>query len=110
VESEKPKLDICAVAASPFMRRIKIENLKVYTVTLYKINKALGIKDRPGKPLEEVIPKEYHEFLPLFSKVVVETLPLYRPYSHKIKSQDGFTPPFRPIYSLSREELQFLKE
>jgi hypothetical protein len=40
-DPEKPKLDICAVAASPFMRRVKKEKLKVYAVTLYKINKAL---------------------------------------------------------------------
>jgi hypothetical protein len=40
-DPEKPKLDICAVAASSFMRRIKKKKLKVYTVTLYEINKAL---------------------------------------------------------------------
>ena len=107
---EKPKLDICTVAASPFMRRIKNEKLKVYTVTLYEINKALGTKDPQGKPLEEVIPKEYHKFPPLFSKVIAETLPLHRSYDHKIKLQDRFTPLFGPINSLYREELQVLKE
>jgi hypothetical protein len=93
-DPERPKLDICAVAASPFMRRIKKERLKVYAITLYKINKALGIKDLQEKPLEEVILKEYHEFLLLFSKVMAETLPPHRPYNHKIKLQEGFTPPF----------------
>jgi hypothetical protein len=86
-DPEKPKLDICAVAASPFMRQIKKEILKVYAVTLYEINNALGIKDLQEKPLEEVIPKEYHEFLLLFSKVTAEKLPPYRPYNHKIKLQ-----------------------
>jgi predicted aspartyl protease len=99
-DPEKLKLDICAVAASPFIRRIKKEKLKVYAVTLYEINKALGIKDLQEKPLEEVIPKEYHEFLLLFSKVIAETLPPHRPYDHKIKLQEGFTPLFGPIYSL----------
>jgi hypothetical protein len=42
--------------------------LKVYALTLYEINKPLGIKDLQENPLEEVIPKEYHEFLPLFCK------------------------------------------
>jgi hypothetical protein len=71
-DPDKPKLDICVVAASSFMRQIKKEKLKVYAVTLYEINKALGIKDLQEKPLEEVIPKEYHEFLPLFSKVIAK--------------------------------------
>jgi hypothetical protein len=100
-DPEKPKLDICTVAASPFIRRIKKEKLKVYAVTLYEVNKALGIKDLQEKPLEEVIPKEYQEFLPLFSKVIAETLPPHRSYDHKIKLQKGFTPTFGPIYSLS---------
>ena len=109
-DSERPKLIICAIAASPFVRKIRRKKLKVYAITLYKINKALGVKNLPEKSLEEVIPKEYHEFLPLFSKVIAETLPPHQPYDHKIKLQEGFTPAFGPIYSLSREELQVLKE
>jgi hypothetical protein len=42
---EKSKLHICALAASPFMRRVKKARLKVYAVTLYDINKALSLKD-----------------------------------------------------------------
>jgi hypothetical protein len=91
-DPEKPKLDICAIAASPFIIQIKKEKLKVYAITLYKINKALEIKDLQEKPLEEVIPTEYHQFLPLFSTVITETLPPHRPYDHKIKLQEGFTP------------------
>jgi hypothetical protein len=109
-DPEKPKLNICAVAATPFMRQIKKEKLKVYAVMLYEINKALGIKDLQEKPLEEVIPKEYHKFLPLFSKVIAETLPPHRPYDHKIRLQEGFIPLFGPIYSLLHNELEVLKE
>jgi hypothetical protein len=85
VDPAKSKLDICAVATSPFMKRVKKERLKVYAVTLYEINKALGIKDLQEKSLEEFIPKEFHEFLPLFSKVIAETLLPHRPYNYKIK-------------------------
>src|SRR6202158_3469414 len=109
-DPEKSKMDICAVAASPFMRRVKKEKLRVYAVTLYEINKVSGLKDLQEKPLEEVIPKEYHEFLPLFSKVIAEQLPPHRSHDHKITLQEGFTLPFGPIYSLSRTELEVLKE
>jgi hypothetical protein len=102
---DNPKLDICAIAATPFIRPNKKEKLKVYVVTLYEINKALEIKDLQEKPLEKLIPKEYHEFLPLFHKVIAERLPPLKPYDHKITLQNGFTPLSGPIYSLSREEL-----
>jgi hypothetical protein len=44
-DPEKFKLDICAIGASPFVRRIKKEKVKVYAMTLYEINKALEIQD-----------------------------------------------------------------
>jgi hypothetical protein len=107
---EKPKLDICSIVAASFTKRNKKEKLKVYAVTLYEINKALEIQDLQEKRLEQLIPKEYHEFLLVFDKVIAERLPPHRPYNHKITLQNGFMPPFGPIFSLSREELQVLKE
>jgi cyclopropane fatty-acyl-phospholipid synthase-like methyltransferase len=53
------------------------ENVIVYAVTLYKINKALDIKDLQEKLLEQLIPKKYHDFLPPFDKVIAERLPLH---------------------------------
>jgi hypothetical protein len=92
------------------MRSVKKERLMVYVVTLNESHKALVIKHLQEKPLGEVNPKEYHRFLPLFSKVITETLPLYRLYDYKIKFWYSFTPPFGPIYHLSREEFQVLME
>ena len=37
-------------------------------------------------------------------------LPPHQPYDHKILLQEGFTPPFGPLYLISRTELQTLKE
>jgi hypothetical protein len=54
--------------------------------------------------------KEYHELLPLFDKVIAERLLPHRPFDHKIMLQEGFIPLFEPIHSLSREDLQVLKE
>jgi hypothetical protein len=92
------------------MRRNNKEKLKVYVVTLYEIKKSLEIKNLQKKPLEQQIPQEYHEFLPLFDKVIAERLSPHRPYNHKITLQEGFTPTFGPIYSLLREQLQVLKD
>jgi hypothetical protein len=55
------------------------------------------------------VPAEFHEFLPLFDKIVADRLPPHREYDHKIVLKDGFEPPFGPLYSLSRPELEALK-
>jgi hypothetical protein len=107
---DKPKLDICAITAAPFMRRNNEQELKVYAITLYETNKALEIKKLQETPLEQLIAKKYHEFFPHFNKVITERLPPPRPYNHKITLKDIFTPLFGPIYSRSWEELQVIKE
>ena len=53
---------------------------------------------------------EYHEFCDMFSKSHANTLLTHQPYDLKIKLEDGVTPPFSPIYSLSLYELQTLRE
>ena len=57
-----------------------------------------------------LVPAEYHEFLPLFKKAIADVLPPHRPYDHKITLKEGFSPPFGPLYSLSRPEVQALRE
>ena len=57
-----------------------------------------------------LVPAKYHKFLPLFKKAIADVLPLHRPYNDKITLKKGFSPPFGPLYSLSRPELQALQE
>ena len=52
-----------------------------------------------------LVPAEYHNFLPLFKKAIADVLPSHRPYDHKIMLKEDFSPPFGPLYSLSRPEL-----
>ena len=52
---------------------------------------------------------EYHDFLPLFDEVIARELPPHQPYDHSIPLKKDFTPPFGPIYSLNRVELETLK-
>ena len=60
--------------------------------------------------IKQLLPKEYHDFMPLFKKVVADVLPPHQQYDHKITLKKGFTPPFRPIYLLSISELKALRE
>ena len=58
----------------------------------------------------KVVPKQYHDFLDVFSKLRAEKLPPHRSYDHSIElidSQD--LPPLGPIYSTSIPEAKALK-
>jgi hypothetical protein len=60
--------------------------------------------------ISEIVPVEYDKSLPLFSEAEANKLPPHYPYNHRIPLKEGFTPPFRPIYSLSWTELEALKK
>ena len=50
------------------------------------------------------IPLKYHPWSSVFSPTEVEDLPPHRPYDAAIDLEEGKTPPFGPIYSLSQDE------
>ena len=56
------------------------------------------------------IPKDYHDFMDVFSKSKAGKLADQQPYDLKITLDEGNSLPFSPIYSLSQEELVALCE
>jgi len=102
--------NIVMLNGASFFREVKKGKLKIFKASLYDINKAIEAKNLKERPLQEIIPKQYHEFLPLFSKVIANRLPLHRPgIDHEIRRKDGEVPTWGPLYSLSRAELVVLK-
>jgi hypothetical protein len=91
----------------PLTRQAKRNRLQINAISLYEINQALD-EGKDENKITDIIPPEYHKFLPLFSEMEANKLPPHRPYNHRIPLKDGFTPPFGPIYSLSRTELEAL--
>jgi hypothetical protein len=63
--------------------------------------------DKPN--IESIIPHEYHKYLKIFENVNANKLPPHCLCNHKIPLEDGFQPPFGPLYSLSHPELEELK-
>ena len=65
-------------------------------------------------PLEEQIPKEFHDFLDVFSEEKAAYFPESRPWDHKIELKDTFTPKSFKMYNLTPQEQieldKFLKE
>jgi hypothetical protein len=94
-----------------FFRTVKKGRLKVFKASLYDINKAIEAKDLKECPLKGIVPKQYHDFLPLLNKMLADRLPPHRPgIDHEVRLKDGETPTSGPLYSMSRAELIVLKE
>jgi hypothetical protein len=60
-------------------RTVNKGRLIVFKASLYDINKPIETKDLNERPLDEIVPKQYHEFLLLLNKVLADRLPLDRP-------------------------------
>jgi len=109
--SEAISWEYCDVDWSFVFPRSKKRKLTIFKASSYDINNAIEAKDLRERSLEEIVPKQYHEFLPLYSKVLADRLPLHRPgINHELRLRDGGTPTWGPLYSMSRAELVVLKE
>jgi hypothetical protein len=100
-------ISIAMIGPIPLIQQAKRNWLWVNAISLYEIHKALN-KEQNNPEITNIIPPEYYKFLPLFSAVEANKLPPHHPYDHCIPLQEDFTPPFRPIYPLSRMELEAL--
>jgi len=96
---------------SLFFRMVKIGQLTIFKASLYDTNTDSETKDLKERPLEEIVPEQYYEFLPLFRKILADRLPPHRPnIDHEVRLKEGETPTWGPLYSMSRTELVVLKE
>ena len=94
--------DIVMLNGALFFQTVKKGRLMVFKASLYDNNKAIERKDLKERPLEEIVPEQYPEFLPLFNQVLADRLPPHRPGSdHEVHLKDGETPTSGPLYSMS---------
>jgi len=87
-----------------------IEEELPHFLRAYAAQCALGHKVHDKDEVLQILPKQYHEFLPLFLDKTEDQLPPHRKYDHEIPLRPGFVPPFGPIYGLSPPELSALYE
>ena len=103
--------NIVMLNGSSFFREVEKGKLKVSKASLYDVNIAIEANDLKERPLEEIVPKRYHEFLPLFNNVLADCLPPHQPgIDDEVRLKEGETPTWGPLYSMSRAELVALKE
>jgi hypothetical protein len=106
-------LDVCMIGAAAFVHladraRKAPQSYQVFAVSLKDVERALAPKVTIDP--REKLPKEYHEFLSVFSRQEADKLPPHRSYDHKIQLKEGSEPSFGPLYDMSREELQVLRK
>ena len=68
--------------------------------------------DKPKKAektMEELVPKEYHQYLKVFSKEELERMPIRKPWDHMIELKDIFKPKKGRLIPLSHEEQEKVK-
>ena len=66
-------------------------------------------EEQPSLPEMASVPKEFWEFADLCEKRGKGSLPKHQPWDHEIPLIPGMQPAFKPIYSLSRTELEALR-
>ena len=78
-----------------------------------KIQAEINVK-KEILPLEEQVPKEFHEYLDVFSEEKAARFPEPQTWDHKIKMKDSFVPKSFKTYNLTPQEQikldKFLKE
>jgi len=85
-----------------------IEEELPHFLRAYTAQCALGHKVLNNDEVLQILPKHYHELLPLFLEKTEDQLPPDWRFDHEIPVRPGFVPPFRTIYGLSLPELSAL--
>ena len=75
----------------------------------YAIQRALDHKVLEEPKVREIVPPEYHNFMPIFLEKTQDHLLPHRPEDHTIPLKPDFNPPFGPLYNLAPPELEALR-
>src|ERR1700722_17618821 len=106
------KIDIVLVNAVTYQRACQLPGSQSFSITLSNGETLACSALALAEKLIDLtgIPKKYHDFADVFSEVKANKLLPHRPYDLKINIEEGSTPPLGPIYSLSKTELEALRE
>ena len=67
-------------------------------------------KDKKDLSLEDMVPKEYQQYLKVFSKNASERMPKKKPWDHKIELKPGFEPKPMKAFQLPQDEVKLAEE
>ena len=105
-----PSISISAMNVQSFADMTRLENLQLcagwLNPEIHLESKAIQLNGLDTSPVEtdKVVPKEYHEFINLFSEEEAKELTPHRVYDHTIPLIEGKQPPFGPLYGMSHKD------
>jgi len=108
VEPRKPPR-VTLINAAAYSHASKLEGSNCFQLRI-SLPEVTGHSTTTSKTKVDMstIPEDYHDFMDIFSKSKASKLADHRPYNLKITLDEGTSPPYSPIYSLSQEELAAL--
>jgi len=101
-------LKIYAIDSASFLRLARKKNHDLFVIFMRNIDKALKITSFVDSVT--LLSFEYHNFLDVFSRELMNILSERNFYDHKIQLQKSKTSIFESLYDMSQDELQVLKK
>jgi len=101
-------LKIYAINSASFLRLARKKNHDLFVIFMRNIDKALKITSFVDSVTLLLL--EYHDFLDVFSRELMNILSERRFYDHKIQLQKSKTSIFESLYDMSQDELRVLKK
>jgi len=106
--SSSKHLKIYAINSASFLRLARKKNHDLFVIFMRDIDKALKITSFVDSVT--LLSLEYHDFLDVFSRELMNILSERRFYDHKIQLQKSKTSIFESLYDISQDELRVLKK
>jgi hypothetical protein len=106
-------LDIAAIGAVGFYFNLRKKTNELFSTSLYEVDRLLeNRRNSPPSTEEELaqVPEAYYDFIDVFSKTASDQLSPHRSYDHKIVLEKENTLIYSPLYKISLEELEILKQ
>src|SRR3984957_17007043 len=89
-----------------FMTTIQdpMEFIRASATTSQRLSEAFAKNSAPPRPFHESVPREFHDFEDVFSKISFDNLPNRKPWDHAIKLELGAKVASTKVYPLSPNE------
>ena len=92
------------ISRATFRLATQQEDSQVFLLTMATIQEDTDPAQHPEYPAN-LVPSQYHDFLPLFTKKGADELPPHRYVDHEIPLETDKKPPMGRMYSMSSTEL-----
>jgi transposase InsO family protein len=117
--SQKQTIDIAAISAIGIHYNLRVPSNEAFTTSIYEIDRILQEQEEtPDKQeaanweaLRKVLPPDhFRKYQNVFSKQESDKLPPHRPYDHKIELEGENTLGYSPLYHMTTQELETVKQ